>query len=167
MPVFHSPKDYFDAAKSPDASADELRELAQCDYPFVLVAIASHPNATPDALEAAAPTTVIADYDQELARALGVNPMTPPQVLERLADGLFPFLSGGRGGQCAIVAAVAVCLNPHTPIEPIRRILCSDNTHLQVRKAVARETTRDAVLECLAHDRSEKVRRHVARQRQS
>jgi len=53
--VFHGPRDYLDLARSPDASPDELRELASSVYPFVRQAVAENHTAPPDALRAVLP----------------------------------------------------------------------------------------------------------------
>jgi hypothetical protein len=48
MPRFHGPKDYLDC--SPDATAEQLRQLTRGPYNFVIEAVAAHPATPADAL---------------------------------------------------------------------------------------------------------------------
>ena len=48
--VYHSPRDYLEAAKAPGADADVLADLATGPYGFVRQAVAEHPHTRADTL---------------------------------------------------------------------------------------------------------------------
>ncbi|MGB9754243.1 hypothetical protein [Roseiflexus castenholzii] len=159
MPRYHTPKEYLDAARSPETTPEELRHLAMSPYDFVAVAVAQNPNTEPDVLTALVPATVTSWNDQALAAAIAQHPHTPVEALKMLAERLTPVLDNGRNHQMGFKAGVALCCNPHTPFQGIATLLCSDRVAMQFRKVVARETRRRDVLELLVRDRSETVRR--------
>lgn len=158
MPRYHTPKEYLDAARSPETSPEELRELATSPYDFVAVAVAQHPNTEPDVLAALLPVTITSWNEQALAAAIAQHPRTPVDALEMLVERLAPVLDNGREHQMGFKAGVLLCCNPQTPFQSIATLLRSERIAMQFRKVVARETRRRDVLELLLNDRSEIVR---------
>lgn len=159
MPRYHTPKEYLDAARSPETSPEELRKLATSPYNFVAIAVAQHPNTASDVLAALLPATITSWNEQALAAAIAQHPRTPVEVLEILAERLAPVLDNGRRHHMGFNAGVLVCCNPRTPFHAIAALLHPERVAMQFRKVVARETRRRDVLELLLHDRSETVRR--------
>ncbi|MBO9342745.1 MAG: hypothetical protein J7454_12200 [Roseiflexus sp.] len=161
MPRYHTPKEYLDAARSPETSSEELRDLATSPYDFVATAVAQHPNTESDVLAALVPATIKSRNDQKLAVAIVQHPRTPIDVLETLAERLAPVLDNGRDNQMGFKAGLALCCNPKTPFQRIATLLHSERVATQFRKVVARETPQRDVLELLLNDRSETVRKHA------
>ncbi|MCS6839551.1 MAG: hypothetical protein RMJ54_09395 [Roseiflexaceae bacterium] len=161
MPRYHTPKEYLDAARSPETSPEELRELATSPYNFVAIAVAQHPNTEPDVLAALLPATITSWNEQALAAAIAQHPRTPVEALEILAERLAPVLDNGREHQIGFRAGVLLCCNPKTPFRAIAALLRSEIAATQFRKVVARETRRRDVLELLLHDRSETVKKRA------
>ncbi|WP_448543285.1 hypothetical protein [Roseiflexus sp.] len=161
MPRYHTPKEYLDAARSPETSSEELRDLATSPYDFVAIAVAQHPNTESDVLAALVPATIRSWNDQSLAVAIAQHPRTPIDVLETLAERLAPVLDNGRDNHMGFKAGVVLCCNPKTPLQCIATLLHSESVAMQFRKVVARETPRRDVLELLLNDRSETVRKQA------
>jgi len=161
MSKYHGPKDYLDAAKSPDTSLAELRELARAPYSFVVTAVARNPNTESDVLTALIPRRIESSNEQELAEAIVQHPNASADALEILAERLVPMLDNGRGHQVGFEAGVLLCSSPMVSIRTIAAILNSKDVAVQFRKVVARETHRRDVLEILLADRSEIVRRRA------
>src|SRR5262245_44059563 len=156
---YSSPKQYLDAAGSPDTAPVELEELAVSPYSFVKLAVANNPNASQRALEILAPSAAETPIEQELAGALVRNPKTPVQTLAKLAEMLTPLLDHRRGHEIAFDAGLELCRNPVASFDTLARILQSPNVAVRFRSAVATYAKRRDVLELLLNDRSEKVRR--------
>ncbi|MCB9006746.1 MAG: hypothetical protein H6656_05155 [Ardenticatenaceae bacterium] len=81
MNEYHGPKDYFDAAKSPEASAEELNELAKSEHGFVRVAVAANHNTPVETLSFLVPNKIRTRHEQELALALAQNLSSPAEIL--------------------------------------------------------------------------------------
>jgi hypothetical protein len=158
---YHGPKDYLDAAKSLETSAEELKYLAKSEYDFVKTAVARNPNSSEEVLELLLPTNLESWTQQELASAIAGNIITSPQTLKDLANDLIPFLNNGRGNNMAFEAGINLCCNSNTPIEAIQTVLTSEKTATQFRKSVAGKTNRRDVLNFLITDRSEAVKKRV------
>ena len=158
MKKYHSPKEFLDAAKSLDTSLDELRELAQAPYVFVQTAVANHPKADSELLLALMPQKLETWHEQERATILAQHPNTTVEILESLAGMLDSLLDNGREHHLAFKVGVLLCCNSRTPINAIIPLLSPEQSSMQFRKVVARETHRKELLEVLTLDRSEKVR---------
>ncbi len=161
MPKYHSPKDYLNAANSPNTSSAELRELAKAPYDFVATAVARNPNTESDILASLIPMHVETWNEQERAAAVAQHPNTPVETLSLLAKALEPLLDNGRGHQMGFQAGVQLCCNPKTPIETISILLQPKHVSMQFRKVVAREARRRDVLQILLSDPSETVRKRA------
>ncbi len=161
MPRYHTPKEYLDAARSPETSSEELRMLAGSPYDFVAIAVAQHPNTEPDVLAALVPATITSWNEQALAAAIAHHPRTPVEALEMLAERLAPALDNGREHHMGFKAGVLLCCNPTTPFQAIATLLYSGRVAMQFRKVVARETRRRDVLNLLLNDSSETVRQRA------
>jgi len=158
---YHSPKDYLDAAKSPETPSPELEALARSAYDFVQIAVARHPHVTPEILASLVPAKVESWNEQELAAVLAQDPKTPVEALHKLAEKLVPVLNHGRGNDNGLRAGVNLCCNANAPLETIKKVLNPDEVSVHLRKAVARETERKDVLKLLLGDRSEAVRKRA------
>jgi hypothetical protein len=161
MPRYHSPKDYLDAANSPETPSAELRELAKVPYDFVVTAVARNPNTEPDILASLVPTHIETWNEQERAAAVAQHFNTPVETLNLLAKALEPLLDNGRGHQMGFQAGMLLCCNPKTPIETISALLQPGCVSMQFRKVVAREARRRDVLRILLSDPSETVRKRA------
>jgi hypothetical protein len=111
---FRGPKDYLDLARSPDATPDELRTLAQSEYPFVRLAVAEHPATPTDALDAIVPDTAEAWREQDTLLALARHPAASNRVLTALAALVLALLHE-RDIQLAFAAGVALYEREDTP----------------------------------------------------
>ncbi|MBV9791966.1 MAG: hypothetical protein JOZ51_27520 [Chloroflexi bacterium] len=161
MRRYHSPKDYLDAARDPATSAEELRSLAGSVYDFVRYAVAEHPRTEADVLAALIPQQIESWYEQQLADALVRHPNTPAQGLRVLAGRLPPVLNRGRNHDNGLRAGIALCDNPHTPLDAIQAMLEDRHVSTDFRRMVARKTTRVDVLQFLQNDRSDVVRKYA------
>ena len=128
MPVgkYHGPKDYLDAAKSLQTSAEELKHLATSDYDFVKVAVAQSHNSTEEVLDLLLPIIYESWTGQEVASAIAENPKTSAKTLQTLTENLIPFFNNGRGNDMAFKAGINICCNLNTPIESIESLLTSE-----------------------------------------
>lgn len=161
MGFYRSPKDYLDAAKSPHTSAEELERLAEAEYSFVRVAVASNPNTPLATLSRLLPHPIESWWEQEVAEAIAIHPNATSELLARLAAELIPLLDNGRHHHTAFRAGILLCCNPIIPFLVIRQLLDPMAVAMQFRKVVARESSRHDVLDHLARDRSETVRRRA------
>ena len=159
---YHSPKEYQDAARSPETSASELSYLAKSVYGFVQLAVAQNPNVTTEILTSLIPLNLDDWNEQDLARALTQNQKTSPEALALLAQKLVPFLDNGRNNDKALEAGIYLCNNPNTPFEVIEKVMASNKVATLFRRKVASKSKRQDVLESLLSDRSEAVRKRAA-----
>jgi hypothetical protein len=158
---FHGPKDYLDAARDPAASVEDLRALAESQYVFVVIAVAEHPSAPIDVLEQLIPREPHTWNDVRMLDALAKNPRTPPAILAEIAS-LIPALLHRRDLD-AFAVGLALFERGDTPRVVLEQLLADERTTTQFRKVVARDSTRDDILELLRRDRSERVRRAADR----
>jgi hypothetical protein len=163
MNRYHGPKDYLDAARSTDTSAEELEALAVTEYPFVRAALAKNPSTPPRALSSLLSANLDRYPEQEVAEALAARTDASGALLERLAEALSTHLHGGRDSRAAFSAAVALCSNEAAPFDAIRRLLDPAVSKPVFRKVVARETRRADVLALLASDVSSTVAERARR----
>jgi hypothetical protein len=159
---FHGPKDYLDLARSPDASASQLRELATSPYVFVRLAVAKHAATPSDVLSQLVPAESENFNDQEMLLALATHPRSPGELLGRIAQRI-PAILHARDGQGGFGAGVALFKRDDTPEDVLFALIEHPEVTTEFRKVVARETQRESVLERLRADRSEKVRRAAQR----
>lgn len=159
MKKYHSPREYQDAAKSPDTLPEELQNLIHCEYDFVWTAVAKNPNVTPEILTELVSTEFDSWTTRELAAVLAASDKLSASALDLLADRLAPLMNKGRDNEMGFRAGINICDNPKTPFESITRALNRPTTSTQIRKAIARETCRKDVLEFLLTDRSQAVRK--------
>jgi hypothetical protein len=86
-PELHGPKDYLDAAKSPDATVDELDSLARSPYLFVDIAVAPHATTSPSTLEFLLTKTSPDDWNGDaLLHASASNPNSAADVLSSVSE---------------------------------------------------------------------------------
>jgi hypothetical protein len=164
MLKYHGPKEQLDAAKSLSTPPGELQALAKSSYSFVRIAVAENPNTQSHLLVGLLPDDLQSDANQYMAVALARNPKTQDAALSRLARMLLPLLKdwNNRGDSYKhFELGLALCSNKHTPIDAISPMLQPQNAGIVFRKVVARETRREDVLQILAHDRSEAVRKQA------
>lgn len=161
---FHGPKDYLDLARSPRATAEELRALASASYGFVREAVASNPNTPPDVLDGLLPATVETYVDAEIVAAIAGNPVTQPPTLARVPDLVLPRLHA-RDDPKSFGAGVELACRPDTPWEALVELIEDERATTEFRKVIARETTCDDLRIRLLSDRSDKARRAAERQR--
>jgi hypothetical protein len=154
-------KYYLEAARSSDASPEQLRELSKVGWSSVRTAVARNPNTESDVLASLMPDKIESYYEQELAVAISQHLNTPVDVLSILAERLVPVLDNPRNHYLGFKAGVLLCADPRTPIKVIEVMLRPACAAMQFRKVVARETKRRDVLEILLNDRSETVRARV------
>lgn len=159
---YHSPKEYQDAAKSPETPALELAFLAKSEYNFVRLAVAQNPNVTAEILASLVPENLDSWNEQEIARALTQNEKTSLETLALLAEKLIPVLDSGRDNDLGLEAGIYLCNNPNTPFEAIEKIMVSEKASTLFRRKVASKSRRQDVLKLLLTDRSEAVRKRAA-----
>jgi hypothetical protein len=159
---YHSPKEYQDAAKSPETPASELAFLAKSEYSFVRLEVAQNPNSTAEILASLVPDKLDSWNKQDLARVLTLNLKTPPETLFLLAEKLIPVLDSGRNNDNVPKAGINLCNNPNTPFEAIEKIMASEKVSTLFRRAAATKSQRKDVLDLLLTDRSEAVRKRAA-----
>ena len=159
---FHSPRDYLELARSPDATPEQLAELAETPFDFVHVAVAEHPATPTQVLERLLPTELARWNDQAMIVALARHPSSSSSILRSIAQFL-PEALHRRDGQHTFKAGVELFRRHDIDFEILRVLLDDPRTTTEFRKVAARETTRGDVLEKLGEDRSEKVRRAAAK----
>lgn len=162
MPRFHGPKDYLDLARSPHATAEQLRELARSPYNFVIEAVAGHPATPADTLASIVPPEPQTGKDNAILLALVRNPNTPVEVLRRVPELVLPQLAN-RNEHYSFEAAVALAERDDTPDDVLVALVSDPRAFTEFRKVIARQTTHDMLRERLQSDRSEKVRRAALR----
>jgi hypothetical protein len=162
MPRFHGPKDYLDLARSPDATAEQLRQLARCPYNFVIEAVAGHPATPADALASILPADPQTWNDNATLLALVRNPNTPVEVLRRVPELVLPQLAN-RDDHKSFEVGVALAERDDTPDDVLAALVSDPRAFTEFRKVVARQTTHPTLRERLLSDRSEKVRRAALR----
>ncbi len=159
---YHSPKEYQDAAKSPETLASELAFLAKSEYNFVRLAVAQNPTVTPEILASLVRDNLESWNEQDIARALTQHENTLPETLSLLAVRLIPVLDSARNNDNALKAGIYLCNNPNTPFAAIEKIMASEKVSTLFRRKVAGKSCRKDVLELLLTDRSEAVRKRAA-----
>jgi hypothetical protein len=127
------PKDYLDLAKSPTATAQQLRWLAGSPYSFVLDAVAQHPATPVDVLERLVPSDGTTWIDQSLLLALAEHPASSLAVLTSIAQQV-PRLLHERDAQPGFAAGIALSVDPI----PRRRSCSSSSMILTLRRSSAR-----------------------------
>ena len=157
------PKDQLDAARRPDASADDLERLSHSPYNFVLTAVAAHPACPTAVLARLVPESADSSPDQQLLKSIAWNPNTDPATLRVVAERLSGRLNGGRGNQIAFEAGIALFSRFDTPNPTLVALLENVATSTEFRKVVARQSGRPEIRAILRSDRSERVRRAVER----
>ena len=164
LPGFHSPREYLDLARSPDATAGELRALAGSAYDFVREAVAANPSALPEVLASLLPKTIRSFNDSVLLLALVRNERTPAEVLAAVPALVLPRL-GVRDDHKSFEVAVALAQRPDAPEDALAALVSDQRATTELRKVLARETTHGPLRERLLADRSERVRRAAASER--
>lgn len=160
---YHSPKEYQDAANSALTSVSELAYLAKSEYNFVRLAVANNPNVTAEILDSLVPLNFDSWNEQEISAALTGNLKTSSQTLEKLAQGLEPFLNSGRNNDMAFIAGVNLFNHPNASTDSLKEVLSSDKVSALFRRKIARESKRKDVLDLLLKDRSEAVRKRASK----
>jgi len=155
-PVFHSPKDYLDLARSPQATPEQLRELARSPYEFVIEAVATHRSTPADVLSALVPAEIRTDSDGSVLVALVENPNTPETVLRQVPELVLPLLSA-RENHRTFAAGVALTERADTP-EDVLIALVNDRRATPVfREVVSRRTAHPALRAQLQVDQSRRT----------
>jgi hypothetical protein len=93
---FHSPRDYLDAARSPDADVDLLFGVATVPFDFVHEAIAEHPNATAAVLATVVPEELRNWGNHSLLRKVISHPAADEVVLALARARVAAALAAGR-----------------------------------------------------------------------
>ena len=152
------PKDYLDLAKSPSATEEQLRWLADSPYSFVAEAVARHPATPQDVLDRLVPPDATSWNDQSLLLALAEHPTSSLAVLTTIARQV-PRLLRERDSQPGFAAGIALFRRLDTPEAVLLELLDNPDVTTAFRTVAARETTQQGlVLDRLRHDRSERVR---------
>jgi hypothetical protein len=155
---YSTPKEYLDAPGDPQTSAEELRELARCEYDFVRTTVAAHPNTDRPTLEFLLPADPRTWNEQDLLARIAAHAHATPELLKSAARIVAPLLDNARGNDRGMAAGIALCCNEHTPVDAIRALLAEPTASTAFRKKLAGVTARRDVLALLAEDRSETVR---------
>ena len=103
---YHSPKEYQDAAKSPETPASELAFLAKSEYNFVRLAVVQNPNVTPEILASLVPENLDSWSEQEIARALTQNNGSN-EAASWAPNGRHIVFSSSRGGRVQLYTMLA------------------------------------------------------------
>lgn len=164
--VFHGPRDYLDLARSGEATADELRELARSEYVFVRQAVAENPKTPPDALRAVLPDDPVTWNDFTLLATVARHPAATEALLREIGARVSLEHLHDRNPDRPFAAAIALFEQPNTPDDLLLGFLDDAAATTQFRKVAARQTSHDAVIDKLLTDRSETVRRAAERRRQ-
>ena len=159
MRVYHSPKDYLDAARDPATAPEELRQLARSEYDFVQRAVAAHPSAEGDVFTALVPQRIASGHEELLAWIFVQHPRVLPEHLRVLAEGLPYPIDRGREHHNVFYIGLAVCNHPKTPLDAIQSLLTAGPVSSAFRRKLARATMRADVLQLLLADHSAVVRR--------
>lgn len=93
---FHSPKDYLDAARAPEADEELLAGLATVPYDFVLEAVAEHPRATAAVLLACVPGELRTWSDHSILRKVIAHSSADGAVLALARERVAQALVAGR-----------------------------------------------------------------------
>jgi hypothetical protein len=158
LPEFHGPKDYLDAARSPDASATDLDQLARSPFVFVDIAVAGHAATSSNTLAFLLTKASPDDWNgDELLRAIACNPNSSSELLSTISERV-PSLLHHRDRRQGFAAGVALARRIDTPLEALASMLGDDRATTEFRRVVARESTRADVVALLRNDRSERVR---------
>ena len=107
MRGLHSPADYRDLAKSPDASAGVLLALAGCEYSFVWQAVAANPRTPPDALFRLCAQRSSTWDDNRLLLLVTRHPNADQRVLTEVLGQLRARLAASESRPYAAVLALA------------------------------------------------------------
>ena len=158
------PKDYLDRATSPDATSEELRDLAASEYLFVRLAVAGHCSTPPDVLASLVPEAITDHGAEEMMLALAQNRSFPPSSLRRIAL-LVPSALHMRDTPSAFGAGIALFERADTPDAVLEELLSDELTTVEFRKVAARQTTHGAIRARLSADASSRVRRAATRGR--
>lgn len=139
--IYQSPKDYLDAAKNPAATPSELGTLAKSDYVFVKLAVAMHPNVTPNILNACAPAALNTAAEQELVAALAKNPKTPRDLLKKLTAQIvgLPF------DNHIYEAALAICCHSNAHYQNIHDLVWAKHANSKFRNELWKRCEREDV----------------------
>jgi hypothetical protein len=161
-PEFHGPKDYLDLARSPEATADQLRELSTSDYFFVRCAVAEHLTTPPDVLANLVPSEVSTWNDTEMLLALARNSHSTLRVLSQIAKQV-PATLHIHNAKLGFKAGIVLFEREDTPDQVLIDLLAEPANTTEFRRVAAGQTTHAAVREHLSTDRSERVRRAAGR----
>lgn len=146
------------AARSTDATIDELQVLARSPYKFVREYVANNPNVTSGILFGIVPPEVESDTNYGIARAIVRSPRASADILRTLSELIdIARCDGSRRENYRFEElAIAVAVHPNCPPELTLSILARAGR--RVREKVAEKSAKDDVLEALLSDPSGRVR---------
>ncbi|MER7757053.1 hypothetical protein [Kitasatospora sp. NPDC097643] len=117
------------------ASADVLRELARCDYPFVWHAIAGNPAAPSDLLAALAGRRHSTYNDNRLLLLLSEHPAGTGAALDALLDTVAGRL---RDGERPYAAVLNLARRSDVPAERVRSLGRLPGASARLRRGITR-----------------------------
>ena len=161
---FHGPKDYLDLARSPEATGNDLRELARSQYEFVVQAVAEHDATPPDVLATLVPPDLTTWNRAAILAALVRNVNTPVNALRDVPELVLARLQD-RDAQRPFEVGVALAERTDTPDELLIAMVSDARATTEFRKVIARQTTHPSLRAYLRSDRSDRVRRAADRGR--
>ena len=135
---FHGPRDYLDAARSPETTPETLTDLATSEYVFVRLAVAENPATPPDALRMLMPTVAEDWNDYEMMRLLALNANAPSDVAEQVAE-VLPSILHRCDAQNGFAAGLAIFKRADVEFQVLQRLLDDPRVTTTFRKVVARE----------------------------
>jgi hypothetical protein len=157
------PKDYLALARSPSATAEQLRWLARSPYSFVVEAVARNPATPGDVLEGLVPSDAASWNEQSLLLALAEHPAASLAVLTTIARQV-PRLLHERDSQPGFSAGIALFRRSDVPEAVLLELLDDPDVTTEFRKVAARDAAQQGlVLDRLRRDPSERVRRAAER----
>ncbi len=163
MVVYHSPKDYVDAASSPATSPTELAGLSRADYIFVKAAVAANPATPHEILWQLLPPHLETENEIQIGKALLKNPLAPLELLHELVHRLLPLQEVTPRNCPKRQFALALTADPRPQLEILQQLIDPAGTPKHLRGAIAHATFRRDILQLLTMDPSEKVRRKSIR----
>lgn len=139
------PQDDLRAAQDPTLSDERIAALARSPYPFVRVALLSHPRITPALLGAMMPDTLKTSGEQELALKLVQHPQTPAAARAQLVARIT--------APSSLPALVVALCSADLPLAALEPLLSRANSAL--RSQIAHQSTRADVKAWLQRKKDE------------
>lgn len=161
---YRGPKERLEAANSLKTTPEELAQLANSEYGFVLAAVAANPNTPPDALEKMVPPNLFKQSACEVVLGLLRNQNLPSGLflqIEMMIELAAPKISPRAFYENEIIKNLA-----SSSKAPLAAILPLANDSLMprhIRSRIANSETRSELLQLLMHDPSERISKMAAK----